>query len=105
MWIVIIAGLAGGTLLFRLTGPTVGAWLEMSERTERLLTIAATVMLAAVVVTATLSAHQDTPASISVARVAGVGAGAILAWVRQPMYVVVIAAAGVTATFRFAGIA
>ncbi len=105
MWIVIIAGLAAGTLSFRLAGPTAGAWLTMSERTESLLAIAATVMLAAVVVTATLSAHQETPAGISLARVAGVGVGAILAWIRQPMHIVVLAAAGITAALRMAGIA
>ena len=105
MWIALIVGLTLGTLAFRLAGPVVGSRLQLSSRVERLSTIAATIMLAALVVTATLSGESETIGAPSVARILGVGIAVLLAWRRQPLVIVVIAAAGATAGLRFIGIA
>lgn len=59
MWIALVIGLALGTLAFRLTGLVVGTRLRLPKGVERLATITATVMLAALVVTATLSGEAD----------------------------------------------
>lgn len=104
MWIVLVIGLALGTLAFRLAGLVVGSRLRLPKGVERLSTIAATVMLAALVVTATLSGESNTASAVSAARIFGVGIAVLLAWRRQPLPVVVIAAAGVTAGLRFIGI-
>lgn len=81
-----------------------GSRLRLPKGVERLSTIAATVMLAALIVTATLSGESDIASVPSVARILGVGTAVLLAWRRQPLPIVVIAAATVTAGLRFIGV-
>ncbi|MFI7597622.1 AzlD domain-containing protein [Actinoplanes sp. NPDC049681] len=100
MLIVSIVVLAVGTYTMRLSGVLLRDRLELSDRLQRLLPMAATTLLAALAATAAL---MEGPALAGVARPAGVAVGALLAWRRAPFVLVVLAAAGTAALLRLAG--
>ncbi|WP_460364334.1 AzlD domain-containing protein [Actinocorallia lasiicapitis] len=88
-----IAVLAVGTLGFRLAGPMI----ELPERVRGLLTVAAAVLLVALVVTATFAEGQG---FAGWARIAGVGVAGVLAVRKAPFPLIVLAAATTTAAIR-----
>lgn len=93
--------LAVGTYAIRVSGPLLARRFEFSERFNRLLTVSATILLAALAVsTAVFSGEQFA----GWARPAGVAVGAVLAWRKAPMVVVVLAAAGTAAGLRALGV-
>ncbi|MBQ0986509.1 AzlD domain-containing protein [Streptomyces sp. F63] len=93
--------LAGGTFLLRLAGPALRAKVALPKRAEKLLEVSAVVLLAALAATAALT---EGAGFAGVARPAGVLVGGVLAWRRAPFLVVVLAAAGVAALLRLAGV-
>lgn len=96
-----VGGLAVGTYAIRLAGPLLRDRVTLPPAVERFATLAAVVLLAALVATTALLNGQE-PAGL--ARPAGVLVGAVLAWRRAPFVLVVIAAAGVTAGLRALGL-
>lgn len=99
--LVAVLVLAVGTYIFRVAGPLLRERFELSERIEHLLTIAAVVLLGALVATQTL---LDGGEFVGFARPAGVVVGGVLAWFKAPFIVVVLAAAGVAAGLRWFGV-
>ena len=93
--------LAAGTFAFRLAGPLLSQRLQVSARVQRLLTLSAIALLAALVATAALTSNGGFSGA---ARPAGVSVGALLAWFRLPFVVVVVAAAGTAAVLRMLGV-
>jgi branched-subunit amino acid transport protein len=93
--------LAAGTYAFRLAGPVLRERLHVSAGVQRLLTLGAVALLAALVATAALTAGGQ---FAGWARPAGVAVGAVAAWRRMPFVVVVAAAAVTTALLRAWGI-
>jgi branched-subunit amino acid transport protein len=96
-----IVALALGTLVFRLAGPVLGYRLRLSERFERLAAQAAIMLLVALVATTALADGRDL---VGWARPVGVASAGVLALMRCPFPVVVIAAAGTTAALRWLGV-
>lgn len=96
-----IALLSAGTLAFRLGGPLFGHRLRIPDRLRRLLSVAAAVLLVALVATAAFTEGQH---AAGWARPAGVLAALGLAARRAPFPVVVIAAAATTAVLRMCGV-
>lgn len=90
--------LAAGTFAFRLSGPLLSQRIQVSARVQHLLTLSAIALLSALVATATLGGFT------SAARPTGVVVGAVLAWLRLPFVVVVVAAAGTAAVLRMLGV-
>ena len=105
MSLLAIALLAVGTFAFRLAGPTFGDRMRVSARVQRLLTIAAAVLLIALVSTAGLFdgrgfAGWARPAGVLVVRSEPrLDAGEVRA-----RTVVVVAAAATTAVLRWCGV-
>lgn len=99
--LVAVLVLAVGTFTFRVAGPLLRERFELSERVEHLLSVAAVVLLGALVATQTL---LDGAEFVGFARPAGVAAGGVLAWFKAPFIVVVLAAAGVAAGLRWVGV-
>jgi branched-subunit amino acid transport protein len=93
--------LAAGTYAFRLAGPLLSQRLQLSARVQRLMTLSAIALLSALVATATLTSNGGFGGA---ARPAGVVVGAVLAWLRLPFVVVVVAAAVTTAVLRKLGV-
>ncbi|WP_134731367.1 AzlD domain-containing protein [Amycolatopsis nivea] len=93
--------LAAGTFAFRLAGPLLRTKVRLSPRAERLMTLSAVVLLAALVAT---SALTEGPEFAGIARPAGVLVGGVLAWRKAPFVAVVIAAAATAALLRLAGV-
>jgi branched-subunit amino acid transport protein len=93
--------LAGGTYAFRVTGPLLRGRLRVSERVTRLLSVSASVLLVALVATATLTEGHS---FAGWARPAGVLVGGVLAVRRAPFLVIVVAAIGTTAGLRLLGV-
>jgi uncharacterized membrane protein len=96
-----IAALAAGTYVFRLAGPVFRHRLQISGRLQRLLSVAAAVLLTALVATAALTQGHG---FAGWARPAGVLVGGLLAMRRLPFPLVIIAAAATTAALRLAGL-
>ncbi|HEY0572538.1 MAG TPA: AzlD domain-containing protein [Pseudonocardia sp.] len=96
-----VGALALGTYLIRLSGLLLRGRLTVPDRTRRLLDLAATVLIAALVATAALTQGDGFSGW---ARPAGVALGALAAWRRLPLVVVVLVAAGGTAALRLAGV-
>jgi uncharacterized membrane protein len=96
-----IAILSAGTYLMRLGGAKLGNKLALSERSQALLSDAATTLLFAVALAATLYEGEH---FAGMARVLGVMFALFLAWRKMPLIVVIISAAVVTALLRFAGV-
>ena len=101
MLIAAILALAVGTYTLRLAGVLMRERLTLSDRTRRLLPMAAAALLAALAATAALT---EGVGSAGVARPAGVAVGVVLAWRRAPFVVVVVAAAATAALLRLAGV-
>lgn len=101
MLLLTIAVLATGTLAFRLAGPALRNRIQIPDRLQRLLPVAATVLLVALAATGAITQRHG---FAGWARPAGVLTGAALALRRAPFPVVVIAAAATTALLRLCGI-
>jgi branched-subunit amino acid transport protein len=101
MTLTAILILAVGTYLFRVAGPLLHDRIEISESVQRLLNRGATVLLVALLVTATLIRAEE---FAGWARPAGVAVAGVLAWRRAPFVVIVLAAAATTALLRLAGV-
>ncbi|GAA1026782.1 MULTISPECIES: AzlD domain-containing protein [Amycolatopsis] len=93
--------LAAGTFAFRLAGPLLRTKVRLSPRAERLMTLSAVVLLAALVATSALTQGHE---FAGIARPAGVLVGGVLAWRKAPFVLVVIAAAATAALLRLAGV-
>jgi predicted branched-subunit amino acid permease/uncharacterized membrane protein len=96
-----IAILSAGTYLMRLGGAKLGSRLALSERSQALLSDAATVLLFSVALATTFYEGEH---FAGMARVLGVAFAVFLAWRKMPLIVVIVAAAVVTALLRVAGI-
>ena len=101
LFIVAIAMLSVGTYLMRLGGAKLGSRLAFSERSQALLSDAATVLLFSVALATTFYEGEH---FAGMARVLGVGLAVFLAWRKMPLIVVIVAAAVVTALLRMVGI-
>ena len=116
MTITAILVLAAGTYAFRLAGPLLRARLARAHgstggagggaaalppRLTEVLSTAATVLLVALVATASLT---DGGSFAGIALPAGVLTGGVLAWRRVPFVVVVVVAAAVAAGLRALGV-
>lgn len=99
-WAAVLV-LAVGTYLIRLSGPVLRGRLRLTPAVERLLALGAVALLAALVVTATLTAGDG---FAGWSRPAGVAVGAVAVLRRLPFVVVVVAAAGTTAALRAFGV-
>jgi branched-subunit amino acid transport protein len=99
--VVVVAVLALGTYLMRLAGVVLANRLTLPEPVQRLLSLAAVALLAALAVTA---AFTEAGRAAGVARPAGVLVGLILAWRRLPFAVVVVGAAVTAAGLRLLGL-
>ncbi|MEU3982372.1 AzlD domain-containing protein [Streptomyces sp. NPDC026672] len=93
--------LAAGTFLLRLSGPALRAKVTFPKQVEKLLEVSAVVLLAALTATAALTEGDGFAGA---ARALGVLVGGVLAWLRAPFLVVVLAAAGTAALLRLAGV-
>ena len=93
--------LAAGTYALRVCGPMLHRRLELSSRVRWLLSVAATVLLCALVATSALTAGH---AFAGWARPVGVLVGGVLAARRAPFLVAVIAAVVTTAVLRRLGL-
>jgi branched-subunit amino acid transport protein len=96
-----IAVLAALTYAMRLAGPLLRGRVTVPAAAERLFADAATVLLIALAATSALTEGHG---FAGWARPAGVLVGGLLAWRKAPFPVVVLAAAGVTALLRLAGV-
>lgn len=101
MTLLSILILAVGTYAFRLAGPLLSQRLQVSARVQGLLSLSAIALLSALVATAALTANGS---FAGWARPAGVAVGALLAWLRLPFVVVVVAAAVTAAGLRMLGV-
>ncbi|WP_103354600.1 AzlD domain-containing protein [Amycolatopsis sp. CA-128772] len=93
--------LALGTFAFRLAGPVLRSQVKLSPKAERLMALAAVVLLAALVA---VSALTEGHGFAGFARPAGVLVAGVLAWRKAPFALVVIAAAATAALLRLAGV-
>ena len=93
--------LAMGTYAFRIAGPLLRDRVTLSEPAREWLTLPAIALLAAIVATAVCYSGTEFGGW---ARVTGVGVAALLAAIRAPFVLVVVAAAGVTAALRWYGL-
>ena len=100
LFIAGIAILSLGTYLMRLGGAKLGNRLAFSERSQALLSDAATVLLFSVALATTF---YEGPHFAGMARGLGVAVAVFLAWRKVPLIGVIIAAAVVTALLRLAG--
>lgn len=101
LFIVGMAILSAGTYLMRLGGAKLGSRLALSERSQALLSDAATVLLFSVALATTFYEGEH---FAGMARMLGVGFAVFLAWRKMPLIVVIISAAVVTALLRLAGL-
>jgi branched-subunit amino acid transport protein len=99
-WLAILL-LAGGTYGFRVCGPMLHRRIDLSERVRWMLSVAATVLLCALVATSALTTGH---AFAGWARPAGVLVGGLLAVRRAPFIVAVVAAVATTAALRLLGV-
>lgn len=98
-WVLVVAGgvLGLGTFAYRAAGPFLHTRFTLSAARQVLMTTAATVLLFALAVTASVA---DGQVWSDPARPAGVVVAGVLAWFRAPFVVVVLAAAGTAAALR-----
>lgn len=99
-WSAVLA-LAAGTYLLRLAGLALGDRIQVSERVERYVDLAATALLVALVATVALT---DGGEFAGWALPAGVAVGGLAAWRRAPFVLVVVLAAATTAGLRAVGV-
>jgi branched-subunit amino acid transport protein len=93
--------LAVGTYAFRVCGPVLHRRIELSSRVRGMLSVAATVLLCALVATSAVTVGH---AFAGWARPAGVLVGGVLAARRAPFLVAVIAAVVTAAVLRRLGL-
>lgn len=101
MTLLAILALAGGTYAFRVCGPLLHGRIALTDRVQRLLSVAATVLLVALVVTSALTQGHG---FAGWSRPAGALVGGILAVRRVPFLLVVIGAVVTTAGLRLLGV-
>lgn len=101
MSLAAILVLAAGTYAFRVAGPLLRDRLTLPPRVKELMGTAATVLLVALVATASLTSGGG---FAGWALPAGVLVGGLAAWRRAPFVVVVLLAAATTAGLRLAGV-
>ncbi|CDL87478.1 AzlD domain-containing protein [Xenorhabdus cabanillasii] len=99
--IIGIAILSLGTYLMRFGGAKLGNRLTLSERSQALLSDAATTLLFSVALAATFYEGEH---FAGMARVIGVAIAVFLAWRKVPLIIVILAATLITALLRYAGI-
>ncbi|MBD2813700.1 AzlD domain-containing protein [Xenorhabdus sp. Flor] len=99
--IIGIAILSLGTYLMRFGGAKLGNRLALSERSQALLSDAATTLLFSVALAATFYEGEH---FAGMARVIGVAIAVFLAWRKVPLIIVILAAGLITALLRYAGI-
>lgn len=99
--LIAIGVLAIGTFSMRFAGPALRSRVEVPERMQQLLAVAAIVLLTALVAT---SALTDGGGPAGIARPAGVLVGGVLAWRKAPFVLVVVAAAATAAGLRVLGL-
>ncbi|MDR0218651.1 MAG: AzlD domain-containing protein [Enterobacteriaceae bacterium] len=102
--ILIIIGiviLSLGTYLMRFGGAKLGNRLALSERSQALLSDAATTLLFAVALAATF---YESGNFAGLARILGVAFAIFLAWRKVPLIVVILSAAVITALLRYMGV-
>lgn len=95
-WIVVVA-LGIATVALKAAGPVVLGGRELPRPVTRVLALIAPALLAALVVTQTLTAAGQVTVDL---RLAGVAAAAVAVALRAPLLVVVAVAAVVTALLR-----
>ncbi|WNV88794.1 AzlD domain-containing protein [Umezawaea sp. Da 62-37] len=102
MTVIAVLVLAAGTYAFRVAGPFLRDRITLSDRARGLMSTAATVLLVALVATASLTkgAHFA-----GWALPIGVAVGGLAAWRKAPFVLVVVLAAATTAGLRLAGVA
>jgi branched-subunit amino acid transport protein len=93
--------LAAGTYYFRVCGPVLHRRIGLSEQVRWMLSVAATVLLCALVATSSLTTGHGLAGW---ARPAGVLVGGVLAARRAPFLVAVVAAVVTTALLRLLGV-
>ncbi|MFC4336805.1 AzlD domain-containing protein [Salininema proteolyticum] len=96
-----ILALAAGTYALKASGAVLRDRLTLSDRAEKLLKIAATAVIASLVVTSIVFSGKD---FAGWALPIGVIVGGVAAWFRAPFAVVILTAAFVTASLRFLGV-
>ena len=101
LFLVGMAIFSAGTYLMRLGGAKLGSRLALSERSQALLSDAATVLLFSVALATTFYEGEH---FAGMARVLGVGFAVFLAWRKMPLIVVIISAAVIMALLRLAGL-
>jgi branched-subunit amino acid transport protein len=101
MTVLAVLALAAGTYAIRLAGPLLRDRITLPDRAQQLMSIAATVLLVALVATSSLM-EGDHFAGFALP--IGVLVGGLAAWRRAPFVLVVILAAVVTAGLRLAGV-
>jgi branched-subunit amino acid transport protein len=101
MSLIAILALACGTYAFRAAGPALHARIQLGDRVRRLLSVAAAVLLVALVA---VTALTDGHGFAGLARPAGVLVGGLLALRRLPFLVIVAAAVVTTAGLRLLGV-
>lgn len=99
--LIATAVLGAGTFAFRFAGPLLRNRIQLTTDAEKLISMAAVVLLTALVAIAALT---DSHEFVGVARPAGVAVGGVLAWRKAPLAVVVVAAAATAAGLRFCGV-
>ncbi|MFI1027522.1 AzlD domain-containing protein [Streptomyces sp. NPDC020951] len=100
--VAVILMLAVGTYALRLVGPVLHGRLELPARVQELLSAGAVVLLVALLVTGALT---EDGGFAGWARPAGVLVAGVLAWLRAPFAVVVLAAAATAGGLRALGVA
>ncbi|MEU3610789.1 AzlD domain-containing protein [Streptomyces sp. NPDC006872] len=100
--VAVILMLAVGTYALRLVGPVLHGRLELPARVQELLSAGAVVLLVALLATGALT---EDGGFAGWARPAGVLIAGVLAWLRAPFAVVVLAAAATAGGLRALGVA
>ena len=101
MPVLAILVLAAGTYAFRLAGPVLRGRVRIPDRMQRLLSVAAVVLLAALATTAALTQGHGFSGW---ARTAGVLVGGVLAARKLPFPVIVAGAMATAALLRLLGV-
>ena len=92
-----IAVVGGVTIAFKAAGPVLLGKRELPPRVASVVDVLAPAMLAALVVTQTVGGDREI---VIDARLAGVVAGGVAVWLRAPLLVVMVVAAGTAALIR-----
>jgi branched chain amino acid efflux pump len=95
---VTVAGLAIATAAIKAFGPLVFGGRELPGLLARVIPLLAPALLAALVVTETFGGRGRS--LVLDARAGGLAVAGVALWLRAPLYVVVVAAAAVTALLR-----